>query len=171
MGICGRRSMASRTDWWTIFLLNTVRSSAPPIFQVFCLSVMIVPDFDLIGAVLLILGPVAFFIPSNILLMLPVSAACWMLPLRSDQYSFIQSLTSRCTLHCADLRAWSAVGDGLSLYACSAFRLDAMIGSSLAELESSSHSFGLPFFLPKAWSAVEYIVVLRLCHCSVEGAA
>ena len=53
------------------FLLSTTLHSAPPV-----LSVMIIPSLDLIGAVLLILGPVAFFIPSNILLMLPVSATC-----------------------------------------------------------------------------------------------
>ena len=47
------------------------------------------PDLDFKGVVFLILGPVAFLIPSYMPLTLLVSAASWMVLQRSVQYSFI----------------------------------------------------------------------------------
>ena len=101
-------------------------------------------------------------------LILPVSAACWMVLQRSVQYSFIQALTSFWT-SLAGLKVLSVSGDGMSLYACRAVCWALMKGSSLAELVWYQ-SFCLdPFLFPKALRAVRRVAFFTFSHCTVEG--
>ena len=81
----------------------------------FSWSVMTSPVLDLSGAVLVGLGPVAFFMPSYIRLVFPVSADVCILVQRFSHYVLSQWRAVCLAFFLAALRALSVLGLGLAL--------------------------------------------------------
>ena len=124
-----------------------------------CLSESVVtsPVLDLREAVLDCAGPVAFFIPSNIPLMFPVSEQLCISVQSSTQYLFALHLADCCTVFLAFLRSSSFCLEGHCLYFSKAVLFAVVTGSISSQKASTKSAF---FLFPNTLMAVSFVMLL-----------